>query len=110
MEDWDPDQRVTVPNCPTYCTAMLWIVPAKVEGTWQTAGGELTLKQSFQMLTGTLKVDGKETAVKGQMRGDRISFKAGDAQYSGQVSGGSIKGSIKGGAKPGDWSATRKGA
>ena len=42
-------------RCMNWCTAHLWIVPAKVEGTWKTPQGELVLKQSFQMLTGTLK-------------------------------------------------------
>jgi hypothetical protein len=114
MGEWQHDQSATATGaegCQTYCTAYLWIVPAKTEGTWQMpGGGELTLKQSFQMIAGTLKAGGKETAVKGQLRGDQISFKAGEAQYSGQVSGGSIKGTVKGGAKPGEWSATRKGA
>ena len=84
-------------------------MPAKVEGAWQAGGGELTLKQSFQMVSGTLKADGKETAVSGRLRGDQISFKAGEAQYTGQVSGGSIKGTVKGGSHPGAWTATRKG-
>ena len=112
MGEWQHDRSVKATEaegCQSYCQAYLWIVPAKVEGTWQTGGGELTLKQSLQMLTGTLKADGKETAVKGQMRGDRIRFKAGDAQYSGTVAGGSIKGAVKGGAKPGEWTATRGG-
>jgi hypothetical protein len=112
MGEWEHDgidKATEQEGCQTYCTAYLWIVPAKVEGTWQLPGGDLTLKQSFQMITGTLKVGGKETAVKGKLRGDQISFKAGDADYTGHVAGGTMKGSVKGGAKPGDWSATRKG-
>ena len=61
------------------------------------------------MLTGTLKSsDGKEVALKGKMRGDQISFKAGDLEYTGHVTGGTMKGTIKGGAKPADWSARKK--
>ena len=82
--------------------------PARIGG--QAAGGDLTLKQSFQMITGTLKVDGKDVSVSGRLRGDQISFKAGEAQYTGTVTGNSIKGAVKGGAKPGEWTATRKGA
>ena len=110
MGEWQHDNSATATEaegCRSYCTAYLWIVPAKVEGTWKMGDGELTLKQTFQMITGTLKAGGKDTAVKGRMRGERISFKAGDVQYSGQVSGDAIKGSVKGGAKPGEWSATR---
>src|SRR6186713_3678986 len=57
MGEWDADETATVndENAGTWRTALLWIVPAKVEGTWQSAQGELTLKQNFQMLSGTLK-------------------------------------------------------
>jgi precorrin-6B methylase 2 len=103
------DKATEKEGCTSYCTAYLWIVPAKVEGTWQVGSGELTLRQSFQMITGTLKQDGKDVAVKGKLHGDQISFKAGDADYTGHVAGGSIKGTVKGGAKPGEWTATRKG-
>src|SRR6476659_4808056 len=55
MEDWQADQSETVTNdCTSWCTAHLWIVPAKVEGTWTMPQGALTLKQQFQMITGTL--------------------------------------------------------
>ena len=38
MEAWEPDHTETVSeDCVSWCTALLWIVPAKVEGTWQTA-------------------------------------------------------------------------
>src|SRR6266545_5862687 len=30
MEEWQPDQVETIPDCETWCTAHLWIVPAKV--------------------------------------------------------------------------------
>jgi precorrin-6B methylase 2 len=114
MGEWKEDgsaKATEKEGCQSYCTAYLWIVPAKTEGTWQMpGGGELTLKQSFQMITGTLTADGKDTAIKGQLRGDRITFKAGEAEYTGLVAGGAIKGSVKGGSKPGEWSATRKGA
>ena len=33
MEDWTPDETQTVAgDCTSWCTALLWIVPAKVEG------------------------------------------------------------------------------
>ena len=113
MGEWQHDNSATATEaegCRSYCVAYLWIVPAKVDGAWRVAGGELTLKQTFQTITGTLKAGGKETAVKGRLRGDRISFKAGEAQYTGQVAGGAIKGTVKSGGKSGAWTATRKGA
>ena len=41
-------------DCTSWCTALLWIVPAKVEGAWALPQGALTLTQKFQMVTGTL--------------------------------------------------------
>jgi hypothetical protein len=36
MGDWTPDQEVSATTeCSSYCRAMLWIIPAKVAGTWQ---------------------------------------------------------------------------
>jgi len=112
MGEWDHDRSVRAnekEGCQSYCTAYLWIVPAKVDGTWKLPDGELTLRQSFQMITGTLKAGGMETAIKGRLSGDQISFKAGDVQYTGQVAGNSIKGTLKAGSGATEWSATRSG-
>jgi len=112
MGEWQHDRSVKATEqegCKSYCTAYLWIVPAKVEGTWKLAEGELTLKQSFQMITGTLRGGGRETVVKGRLNGEQIRFKAGEAQYSGRVTGDAIKGSMKSGSGTGEWSATRSG-
>ena len=113
MGEWKEDgsaKATEKEGCQSYCTAYLWIVPVKTEGTWQMpGGGELTLKQSFQMITGTLRADGKEAAVNGQLRGERITFKAGNAEYSGLVAGGAMKGTVKTGTNSSEWAATRKG-
>ena len=106
MEEWKPDQTEQVSGCSNWCTAMLWIVPAKVGGTWKTAQGELTLKQTFQMLSGTLKNGNVTTPVTGKMNGDEIMISAAGTDYTGQVKGDAIDGTVKGGAK---WSATRTG-
>ena len=37
MGDWKPDEDATIPGCNSWCTAHLWIVPAKVDGTWTLA-------------------------------------------------------------------------
>src|SRR6266705_4839789 len=109
MEDWKPDETASVEGCMNWCTAHLWIVPAKVEGTWNLSQGELTLKQTFQMISGTLK-SGNNTAqiTNGKLNGDQITFTAGGAQYTGHVSGNSIEGTVKGGSN-GKWRATRAG-
>jgi len=80
-------------------------VPAKVGGSWKLPQGEMTLKQTFQMISGTLKRGNVVPPVTGKLNGDEISFSAGVAQYRGRVSGNSMEGSA-GGNK---WSATRAG-
>ena len=107
MEDWKPDQSETISGCNSWCTAHLWIVPAKVGGRWKMAQGELTLKQTFQMLSGTFKSGNKTVQLtNAKMNGDRIAFSAGEAQYAGRVVGNIIEGTLKSG---GTWSATRVG-
>jgi hypothetical protein len=103
MGEWKPDETATLPGCNSWCTAHLWIVPAKTEGTWKLPQGELTIKQSFQMITGTLKSPNATTPVHGKLDGDQISFSAGSASYTGRVNGNAIEGTV-GGNK---WSATR---
>ncbi len=108
MEDWKPDEDATVSGCDHWCTAHLWIVPAKVGGTWKLPQGELNLKQTFQMVSGTIKDGNVITPVNGRLNGDQITFTAGETQYAGRVSGNSMEGTIKGGSN-GNWSATRAG-
>jgi hypothetical protein len=111
MGEWQHDRSVQATEsegCQSYCTAYLWIVPAKVDGSWKLAEGDLTIKQSFQMITGTLKAGGKSTAIKGRMSGDQITFKAGDTQYNGRVGADGIKGTVKAGSDTKEWTA-RKG-
>jgi len=112
MGEWQHDRTDTATDqegCHSYCTAYLWIVPAKVGGTWKLPQGELKLKQSFQMVSGALTVDGKAVPVKGRLYGSRLNFRAGNARYSGRVSGKTIKGTVKGAGGPSEWSATRTG-
>ncbi len=100
MEDWQSDQTVNVESgtCTTWCTAYLWIIPAKVEGKWQLPDGELAIKQQFQMISGTLSSGGKETAINGKLNGNNISFTAGSSEYVGRVEGDVMSGTIKPGA------------
>ena len=103
MEDWTPDETATVGgDCTSWCTAHLWIVPSKVEGTWDIPGkGALMLYQSFQMVSGSL---GTGQVSQGKLRGDQISFTAGGATYTGRVQGNTIRGMVGGQA----FTATKK--
>jgi len=91
MEDWKPDQTENVEGCNNWCTAHLWIVPAKVDGTWRLPQGELTIKQTFQMISGTLKSGNSSNQISGKMNGDQISFTAGATPYSGRVNGNQME-------------------
>ncbi len=108
MEDWRADETISAQDNASYSrTAYLWIVPAKVEGNWQTGAGELALKQLYQMITGTLKTAAGSVAINGRLHGDQITFTAGNAEYTGRVNGSAMEGSIKGGGN-GNWTASRK--
>jgi SAM-dependent methyltransferase len=102
MEDWEADESQTVnDDCTSWCTAHLWIVPAKVEGTWQLPQGTLTIDQEFQNFTGTL---GSTAINGGKIRGAAIEFSAGGEKYTGTVEGNTMKG-INGNGQ--SWTATR---
>lgn len=102
MDDWKADQSIEVTeNCnSSYCRAHLWIVPAKVGGSWKLSDGELKLNQTFQMLSGTLTRGGKSVDVSdAKMNGAEIAFTADGRSYSGKVENNRITGS--------DWTAER---
>ena len=102
MEDWEDDFTETISaDCTSWCTAHMWIVPAKADGTWTTPQGELKLTQTFQKLSGTLGT----TKVEGKMAGDQITLNAGKTTYTGRVNGTSIQGTVSGG---GSWTAAKK--
>jgi SAM-dependent methyltransferase len=95
MGEWSADQTVEKDGR----TAFLWIVPAKVEGawTWQAGSGtaELKLTQNFQNIKGTLQANGRDLSLKNaKLEGARISFSAGEQEYSGRVNGKSIEGTV----------------
>lgn len=111
MGEWKWDDSVAANSdegCTSYCTAYLWIVPAKVEGTWKTPEGTLQLKQEFQMVSGTLTVNGKARSISGKLSGDELSFTDGGSRYTGRVNGERIDGSLKNNAGAKAWSATRQ--
>lgn len=108
MGNWKADQIIEpVEKCETYCNAFLWIVPAKVGGTWALPQGKLVLKQTYQFVTGTLTADNVVAPIKGRLNGPDITFTAGGTQFSGQVNGNTIEGTSKTGDKQNVWKATR---
>ncbi|HTE14024.1 MAG TPA: SAM-dependent methyltransferase, partial [Burkholderiales bacterium] len=109
MGEWEADETGTAVSdegSNYYRTALLWIVPAKVDGNWKLGNGELTLKQQYQTLSGTLLVGDRSMAISdGKMDGERISFSAGNTRYSGRVNGDVMDGTV--GAAKSPWNATR---
>jgi len=95
MGEWHEDETATLDEaagCTTsWCTALLWIVPARVAGTHKIPQGELVLKQDFQMLSGTLRSGGRTLVVEGKVRGEDIAFKAGGREYRGRLNGRTLE-------------------
>jgi len=91
--DWNPDQIANLGSgCEKFCTARLWVVPAKIAGRWTMAQGQLTLKQVYQSFSGSLK-NGKVTVpVSGRVRGAGVNFRAGKTEFAGRVDGNVIEG------------------
>jgi SAM-dependent methyltransferase len=103
---WEPDESESLRLCASWCGAHLYIVPAKVAGTWRLADGELTLDQSFQNVWGTYQTSGLSVPVNGLLRGEEILFSINSVEYSGRVTGDSMSGVAKGRTVT-DWSARR---
>ena len=91
MGDWQADETAELAGggkCDnSWCTALLWIVPARVAGTHKLPQGEVTLKQQYQMLSGTVRADGKTYALKGKVNGEEVVFQAGGREYRGRMNG-----------------------
>ena len=109
MGNWTADQTV---QSDSGHMGYLWIVPAKVEGSWTISGLpglsnshslRLSILQQYQEITGTLEVPGRTNSIsiKGRLNGDQISFEYRDQtgvlrSFVGSVENNMIKGSVKG--------------
>ena len=110
MGDWKEDEKISAGgDCTSWCTAYMWIIPAKVAGNWKSARGTLALKQEYQMLSGTLN-NGNVSAIisDAKMLGDQITFTASGAKYIGRVNGNNIEGTYTSSSGNGSWSASKQ--
>ena len=108
MEDWAADATEVIDPCPGFCTALLWIVPARVAGTWQLPDGELVLEQQFQVVSGTLRnASGTVPIEDARLRGAELTFRAAGASYTGRVRGDRVAGDADDGARRFGWHARR---
>ena len=117
MDDWKPDETVHMDVREKYGSSSgtssiyFYIVPAKVSGLWrwqQTADGvtndyELALEQKFQVLSGTVRVNGSTYKITdASLRGDQLAFNVVTPlvastvkqSFAGRVSGEQIFGSV----------------
>jgi SAM-dependent methyltransferase len=95
----------------------LYVVPAKVAGSWNVKGGagkvavtRLELKQQISRISGSALVDGKSVPLEdAKLKGDQISFRlAGrNGTYSGTVKDGAISGTFAAGATKASWTASK---
>ena len=100
MEQWQPDETHSIEPCERWCTAMLWIVPARVGGRWFTPKGDLELTQKFQFFSGTL---GRDPVENGRLKGPEISFTVAGAEYRGRVDGDRMRLSAIVDGSPVEW-------
>lgn len=103
---WEPDEtkRIETTSCTSWCTSMLYFVPANVAGRWRLPQGELTLEQDIQKLKGSLKSQTSAQEISaGSIRGERIAFTINGVEYTGQVRSDRIEGTASGTA----WTAVR---
>lgn len=108
MGDWPPDESISGgPKCKSYCRAYKWVVPAKIEGTWELGNNAtLQLDQTYQLLNGRLTMNGKsQELLDGRLLGTHIAFTAGDKQYTGEVTANQMTGRDNQGNA---WTAKRK--
>ena len=113
MDDWQADQVDSADGR----TAYMWIVPAKVAGTWKIDAGsrnyEAVFTQQFQNIGGSTKADNKVVQFSnGKLRGDTITFSINDdantrRDFTGRVNGNRIDGTMKAGSSESKWTATR---
>lgn len=105
IEGWTAEETLTVDGeCTSWCTVLLYFVPAKVGGTWQTPAGALNLTQEFQTISGTL---GSASVQNAKIKGDRISFSVDGVEYAGRVNGDTIVGTSKARGTETPWKASR---
>jgi hypothetical protein len=108
MGDWTPDQTIEAGgDCSAWCRAHFWMIPAKVEGVWQTPVGELKLEQKYQMITGTLQIGEARAPVTGKVLGNEIVFAAGRNVFTGKVDGGTMEGTATDSGKESKWTVKR---
>jgi hypothetical protein len=107
---------------PPKSDVFLWIVPANAAGRWrwQFTGEpgvfEVALTQTFQMLEGTVRVDGRDARLSSaKLSGANLALvvlapgKSGQTRYEldGRIEGDTIRGKARVSGREIEWQATR---
>lgn len=111
MGEWEADFEVTTDeNWNSWNSAIMWIVPAKVEGYWQLGNNELSLTQQFQLVFGNYITGQKVTSITdGRLSGNDITFRINGDLYVGRIEGNRMIGTVTNETTKSDWIATRNG-
>ncbi len=109
MGEWESDYEATSDvNWNSYNTALMWIVPAKIDGRWMLGTDELNIIQEFQMFYGKYMCNGKYISItSGRLGGNEITFRIGESLYTGSVDGTMMSGVAITGNKKENWSAEK---
>ncbi len=100
IPEWAHDEKVELGDgCASWCTALLYYVPAGVRGRWATNRGTLELNQEFQIVAGTLTDGGSVTKVSGKLRGTSLTITAGDETLTAEVRGARLEGATFSGTR-----------
>jgi len=112
MGEWEPDLEATTDeNWNSWNNALLWIIPAKVEGVWESGRDVLTLIQEYQKVNGTLATQGNTLELsEGRLNGEVFTFKVSGREYTAKVNGNTMTGTFTDPAKGvmADWSAKKR--
>jgi len=115
MDDWQPDETTNLDGRRAY----LWIVPAKVNGTWRILSGsdvwDGTLEQRYQVVDGSIRLGALNAGLREtRLVGDRVSFVFVDnagvrREFTGRVNGAAMDGTVRADNGPETrWTATRR--
>jgi hypothetical protein len=115
MDDWHPDEITSLDGRRAY----LWIVPAKVNGTWRIVSGsdvwDATLEQRYQAIEGSIRLGALHAGLREpHLNGDQIGFAFVDnagvrREFTGRVNGQGMEGTLRADNGPeARWTATRR--
>lgn len=108
MGEWVPDYEVTTDeNWNSWYTALMWIVPAQIQGTWRFEDGELSITQEYQLFYGDFTSSkGKSPITDGRITGDKVDFKIDGQLYTGKLQeNGNLLGTVTTTSQKRDWVA-----